>query len=84
MMTSISEYADRIMALIAGDVAAGLVPRGVGSFSRLHDHVDANDYLIEAKVPWSTDPGAGEDGSELVNAVTDEVDRRIGAGGLRR
>ena len=36
----------RIMAAIGRDQAAGLVPRVPGSFSALHDHVDANEYLI--------------------------------------
>jgi hypothetical protein len=86
---AVSRYADRIMAMIREDAERPFahgkqVPRDVASFTALHDYLDANDYLIQAGVPWGTDPGAGEDGAEMVNAVCDEVSRRLKAGELRR
>jgi hypothetical protein len=60
------------------------IPRDVASFTALHDYLDANDYLIQAGVPWGTDPGAGEDGAEMINAVCAEVSRRLEGGELRR
>ena len=52
---------------------------GVATFEELHDHLDANEYLQEAGVPFGTDPGAGVDGCEAVNAVAAEVDRQLAA-----
>jgi hypothetical protein len=77
-MKTVSEYADKVCELIAKDVGAGIVPLGkVATFADLHDYVDANDYLAQAGVPFGTDPGAGHDGTETVNAVCEEVARRI-------
>jgi hypothetical protein len=77
-------YADRIMAMIAEDMKQPFpwgkrFPPEVTSFSELHDYCDANDYLAQAGVPWGTDPGAGEDGAEMVNMVCAEVTRRLEA-----
>jgi len=44
----VSHYADMIIAAIRGDMAAGLIPLAAGSFAELHDHVDANEYVIDA------------------------------------
>ncbi len=79
-----SRYVDRIMAMIREDAERSQVPRDIASFAALHDYLDANDYLIQADVPWGTDPGAGKDGAEMVNVVCDEVSRRLEAGELRR
>lgn len=85
---AVSHYADRIMAMIREDMerptpGGKQVPRNVASFIALHDYLDANEYLIHAGVPWGTDPGAGTDGVETVNAVCAEVSRRLQAGELR-
>lgn len=40
--------ADEIVKMIADDVRAGVVPEGLSEFSQLHDHVDANEYAIQA------------------------------------
>lgn len=61
-------YADGAMADIAADIAAGVVPASVATFTDLHDYVDANEYV--AGVPTS-------DGYGLVNAVTAEINRRL-------
>lgn len=55
--------------------ASGSTPADVPSFSALHNHCDANDYLTEADVPWG---GDGTDaGLVMLNAVSGEVDRRL-------
>jgi hypothetical protein len=74
-MTSISEYADRIMAEIDGDIQAGHVPATVASFSELHDHVDANEYLTDAGYWWENT----DESMAFVNAVEAEVSRRLTA-----
>jgi hypothetical protein len=76
---AMARYADAIIAEIDADIAVGVLPTGIATFGDLHDHVDANEYLQEAGVPFGTDPGAGADGCEAVNAVTTEVDRRLTA-----
>lgn len=58
------------MALIREDIAAGIVPREVGSFTDLHDYLDANEY-----VPY---------GLRFGNPVLALVDARIRSGELRR
>jgi len=88
-VAAVSCYADRIMAMIREDMEGPFphgkqVPRDVASFTALHDYLDANDYWVQAGVPWGTDPGAGEDGAEMVNAVCAEVSRRLEGGELRR
>lgn len=85
---AVSRYADRIMAMVREDMERPFppgeqVPRDIASFAALHDYLDANDYLIQAGVPWGTDPGAGQDGAEMINAVCAEVSRRLEVGELR-
>ncbi len=65
----VSTLADLVMSEISKDIAAGKVPAGVGSFTALHDHVDANEYLTG--VPHESGDYT------LVNAVTAEVDLRL-------
>lgn len=43
-----AEYAAAIVELVDEDIAEGVVPAGVCSFVELHDHVDANEYTIDA------------------------------------
>ncbi len=80
---AVSRYADQIMAMIREDMRpfpdGKQVPPDVANFTALHDYLDANDYLIQAGVPWGTDPGAGEEGAEMANAVCAEVSRRLEA-----
>lgn len=90
----ISIYADRIMTEIRNDIASTQVPVTVASFSELHDHVDANCYLIDyvpgdLPAPESAEYGttyeaAYETWVNLGNDVADEVDRRIKSGELTR
>ena len=72
----VRRYADAIMIAIKADMDAGIVPRSVSTFTELHDYVDANEYAVQAGVPWGTDPEAlryGNDGYALVNAVESAV-----------
>ena len=69
---------------ILSDVRSGRVPATVESFSDLHDYVDANEYLINAGVPWDVDPVTGETDLGPTNAVTDIVDAWLKDGGLIR
>jgi hypothetical protein len=78
MSSTITQYAAAIMKLIKSDVAAGTVPAEVRSWAELDGCVDANMYFIHAGHEWiPTDEGFAE-----VNAITDEVERRIAAGEL--
>ena len=72
MSAAVDGYADVIMTLIAADIAAGIVPDRVASFTALHSAVDANGYIEAAAVPW----GAGH-GYELANEVCAEVSQRL-------
>lgn len=73
----VSEYADAVMGLIHDDVLAGFVPVTAASFSELHDHVDANEYVLQVM-------GADAFDVALANRVTDDVDSRLRSrGGVR-
>jgi hypothetical protein len=72
-MKSVSQYADEIMTSVHEDMASGIMPRDVGSFSEMHDHTDANMYLAEVYPEYT---GSDAD-NDLLNAVSDEVDRRL-------
>jgi hypothetical protein len=76
----ISAWAERIMTQIDADTGRGLIPPDTASLAELHDHVDANDYLDAAGIPWGTDlPADDHDpaGVRVVHAVQDEVMRRL-------
>ena len=63
-------------------IAEGAFPKTVRSFSDLHEHVDANDYLEDHNVPWGTDLSPQSDdpaGVRVVNAVTDRVSELLDA-----
>lgn len=79
-MPDVQRYADAVIAMIREDVATGLLPAAVASFSGMHDHVDANQYVHDAGVPWGDDDGT----YNTANAVTEEVDRHLAAGEHRR
>lgn len=79
--------ADEILA----DVARGVVPGSVVSFSQLHDHVDANGYggAFDWPGPWPCDEPGDEPGEAYVNdhcqfwnEVQSRLDAWIQAGGL--
>lgn len=80
-MTTINEYADKIVSAIRSDMDEGVVPFTVRTFGDLHASVDANDYTDQAGVPWGTDIAteSDPDGMAIVNAVETEVSRRLAA-----
>lgn len=53
--------------LIIDDVMSGTIPPTIRKFAELHEHVDANEYLIEA-VPFGD-----ENGFELTDAFIDRL-----------
>lgn len=74
----ITTAVDRAKREITDDIAAGRVPADVGSFSELHDYVDANEYggLTE----WDLDDLATEQGLAFADRVQTEVDAWIRGG----
>jgi len=74
---TVTGYADKIMALVHRDMADGLMPRDVGSFSGLHDYCDANMYALDVIPEEIVLNFEDEDTTALVNAVLDECDRRL-------
>lgn len=71
----VAEIADKVMAEIQADIDAGTVPASVSSFAELHDYVDANMYA-DADLPLNDDEDDDSD-IDLINAVQNEVDRRL-------
>lgn len=69
------EMATKVIAAVQSDMAAGWVPATVDTFSALHDHVDANMYLLNEmeEAGEEYDPASDEQSSrdnaamELVN-----------------
>ncbi len=68
----VQRYADEIMAMIRQDQDTGQVPRGVCSLDELDDTVDIGDYYRLVGMPIGT-----HEATELRNAVSDEVGRRL-------
>lgn len=77
---STAALVERIKANIIQDVRDGTVPAMVGSYSELHDYVDANCYgnLCDGEAPIEDDWFM-----DRVNAALDAVDAWIKEGGLR-
>lgn len=71
--TLVAKHADRVMGAIQDDIDAGRVPATVRSFAELHDHLDANEYTADIET---------DDDFELVNAIENEVSRRLAAGAV--
>jgi hypothetical protein len=63
-MFIIEHAIERSKAEILEDIAAGVVPNTVSSFSELHDYVDANEYggLCEEGTYWCL-PDDSDDGT---------------------
>lgn len=67
-------WTDYATTEVLGDIAEGILPESVASFSDLHEHVDANDYVQD--VPYGDDvPAEAGDpaGVRFVVAVQDRV-----------
>jgi hypothetical protein len=69
----VQRYADALMALIKEDQDTGQVPRNVCSWDELDDSVDAEDYYRLAQLPSGT-----QEALDLREAVSEEVNRRLG------
>lgn len=70
----IQQYADKVWDMVGEDMYEGVLPGNVRTFTELHDHVDANEYTIQADVPF--DPMT-DDGMIAVAAVEAEINRRL-------
>jgi hypothetical protein len=89
--TAIRDTTAQAIREIRDDVADGIVPATVASFSELHDYVDANCYggmCENGHAFWRNGDGSGgEDGLDCdvdaANAVQDAVHAWIVAGGAR-
>jgi hypothetical protein len=66
---------------ILADVRSGRVPATVASFAALHDHVDANCYG-GAEESWAEGDSAVDEMVAFWNAVQNELDAWIKAGGI--
>lgn len=70
---------------IVEDIASGLVPQTVSTFSQLHDYVDANEYgrlcdeVYEEFDPWADDANM-EAWQAFCGAVQAEVAEWVAAG----
>jgi hypothetical protein len=74
---ALDQFADEVMRAIGNDIREGIMPADVATFSELHVHVDANVYLLD--VAGMPTPAEDDDGLELPNAISYEVDRRLRA-----
>jgi len=74
---TIEEYADEVMTAIDDCIAEGRIPADVATYSDLHSYVDANDFLLDAGVPWGTDIPEGQDPNGVWVDVENEVQRRL-------
>lgn len=63
--------AQRVIEAIERDMQLGTVPSDVKSFEQLHEHADANQYLVNALN--ITEPSDAD--IERANSVIAEVDR---------
>jgi hypothetical protein len=65
-------YVAEVKRLVLKDIADGTMPADVKTFSEMHDHVDANEYLIDAMpgYDWGLENGS----IDYANRVADTVD----------
>lgn len=52
---TVDQYAEEIMVMIKEDIIAHPSMSEARTFSDLHDHIDANEYMIIADVPYDPD-----------------------------
>lgn len=79
----VRRWADRIMPEVDADITRGQLPADVATWAGLERHVDVSGYLSlpGSQVPWGADlPATDTDlnGARLIDAVTHEVERRLG------
>lgn len=75
----VNEYAARVMDMIGDAFAEGAIPTSVNHYHALHQWCDANDFLLDASVPWGTDLPADVDPNQIWVDVETEVQRRLRA-----
>jgi hypothetical protein len=71
----ITGWASQILTAVDESIAEGFLPATVRSFTDLHDFCDANDFLIDAGVPYD----ATEATIELTVAAQDTVTSLLNA-----
>ena len=81
-MVNVNAAVRAMWAAIHKDADEGLVPATVRSFSELHDHVDANLYLIEAFPELDDLDEYGDEELRLFNAASTIIDQRLKSSGL--
>lgn len=69
-----------IKRLVQADIDAGRIPPTVRSFSELHDHVDANDYISTARVELGLSAYNNEEIPTLDNPAVDIVNDWLAKG----
>lgn len=79
----VNNMALRVIDLIRDDVRLGRIPATVATFSDLHDHVDANDYLGASASEELTERQSKNDFLEF-NRVMEIVNQWLAVGGHRR
>ncbi|UVK62570.1 hypothetical protein SEA_TAYLORSIPHT_31 [Arthrobacter phage TaylorSipht] len=86
--TSHADYADRMKSEILALIAENVIPESVGSFSELHDYIDANMLAADLVPDVDLDDEAaaeahGEEWAGKFNAASAIVDEWIKRGGHR-
>ncbi|UXE05383.1 hypothetical protein SEA_RENNA12_32 [Arthrobacter phage Renna12] len=84
--TSHADYADKMKAEIRALIADGTIPEEVGSFSELHDYIDANMLAHELVPPVDLDDETAayahnEEWARKFNAASDMVNEWLRNGG---
>lgn len=67
----IADWAKQILTAVDDSIAEGVMPATVRSFTDLHDFCDANDFLIDAGVPY--------DGTEATIGLIVDVQNAVTA-----
>jgi hypothetical protein len=65
----IADWATQILAAIDDDIADGVLPANVRAFTDLHTYTDANQFLLDAGIPYD----GTDTTSTLLTAVQDAV-----------
>ena len=76
------KMSDRMKTEILADIAKGIVPSTVASFSELHDYVDANGYggLFDGPLPSEMEEEDGDIYDACTNRAQDIVNAWLKAG----
>lgn len=86
MPKTVQDYADLCLMMIREDMEDGrFTAEQISCYQDLHDYIDANEYALEAEVPFGPDVMTPDDPNpyRLCNAVDSAVDAMIRAGMLR-